>query len=149
MSVGYSAFTLKSSGLLDRLRTNVVIKSSVCAHPDNVRQWKALWDTGASHSCIDKRIAKALGLIPLGNKNISTANGVVTVNTHLVDITLPNELTMRNILVTSANLGEDIDLLIGMDIICRGDFSITNYEGKTTFSFRIPSMEKVDFCIEK
>ena len=37
------------------------------------------------------------------------------------------------------------DVLIGMDIITLGDFSITNVNGKTVFSFRIPSTETVDY----
>ena len=41
-----------------------------------------------------------------------------------------------------------IDCLLGMDIISLGDFSITNFEGKTWLSFRIPSQHKVDF-VEK
>lgn len=35
-----------------------------------------------------------------------------------------------------------------MDIITYGDFSITNYNGRTTFSFRIPSVNEVDFVSE-
>ena len=34
---------------------------------------------------------------------------------------------------------EDIDVLIGMDVIVFGDFLITNKDGKTTFQFRTPS----------
>lgn len=37
------------------------------------------------------------------------------------------------------------DVLIGMDIITLGDCSITNVNGKTVFSFRIPSTETVDY----
>ena len=36
-------------------------------------------------------------------------------------------------------------MLIGMDVINAGDFAITNKDGKTVFSFRIPSMERIDF----
>jgi preprotein translocase subunit SecA len=36
-------------------------------------------------------------------------------------------------------------MLIGMDIIARGDFAVTNYDGKTVFSFRMPSVEQIDF----
>lgn len=32
-----------------------------------------------------------------------------------------------------------------MDIISKGDFAITNVDGKTVFSFRIPSVETIDF----
>ena len=39
---------------------------------------------------------------------------------------------------------EDIDVLIGMDIIVFGDFLITNKDGKTTFQFRTPSEGEVE-----
>jgi hypothetical protein len=39
-------------------------------------------------------------------------------------------------------------MLIGMDVINYGDFAISNYNGKTTFSFRMPSLMKIDFCKE-
>ena len=41
-----------------------------------------------------------------------------------------------------------IDVLIGMDIINRGDFAVSNRNGKTMFSFRIPSMSDFDFQSE-
>jgi hypothetical protein len=37
------------------------------------------------------------------------------------------------------------DVLIGMDIISRGDFALTHKEGKTVFSFRYPSLATIDF----
>ncbi len=40
---------------------------------------------------------------------------------------------------------DSVDVLIGMDVIGLGDFSITNKDGKTTFSFREPSMEEIDY----
>ena len=39
----------------------------------------------------------------------------------------------------------NFDVLIGMDIIGSGDFAITNHKGKTVFSFRIPSIGRIDF----
>jgi hypothetical protein len=42
-------------------------------------------------------------------------------------------------------LVRDVDLLIGMDIIQLGDFSISNGAGKTLFTFAMPSFEdKID-----
>lgn len=32
-----------------------------------------------------------------------------------------------------------------MDIISKGDFAIPNYNGKTQFSFRLPSQNDVDY----
>jgi hypothetical protein len=39
----------------------------------------------------------------------------------------------------------DADVLIGMDIIGEGDFAVTHQDGKTTFSFRVPSLKTIDF----
>jgi hypothetical protein len=32
-----------------------------------------------------------------------------------------------------------------MDIMTQGDMAITNKDNMTTFSFRVPSLEKIDF----
>ena len=40
------------------------------------------------------------------------------------------------------------EILIGMDIIGTGDFAVSNYDNKTTFSFRWPSISKIDFVKE-
>jgi hypothetical protein len=55
-----------------------------------------------------------------------------------------NEVGFLYLRVTQAKI-KDADILIGMDIISAGDFVVTNYEGKTVFSFRIPSCECIDF----
>lgn len=148
---GFLAFTLKSPGILDMLRTDTTITSdhrdeSIAV--DSTKKWNGLWDTGATKSSVDQRVVSAMGLIPVGKGCISTANGTVIVNTYLVNLTLPNHVTVQNILVTGADLGTDVDVLIGMDIIRHGDFSITNTNGATTFSFRIPSITEIDYVRE-
>lgn len=144
----FLAFTLKSNGILDMLKTDTLINSNIRDKSKNIdasKKWRGLWDTGASKSSIDKRVADELGLIPVGKGTISTANGVVAVNTYFVNLTLPNHVTVNDVLVTGADLGTDIDVLIGMDIIRHGDFSITNTNSATTFSFRIPSVAEIDY----
>lgn len=146
----FLAFTLKSNGTLNMLKTDTLVLSNIRdnSKPYIPRMWCGLWDTGASKSSITQRIVDDLNLIPVGNTNISTANGIVTVNTYFVDFGLPNGVTVGNVLVSCADLGEDIDVLIGMDIIKYGDFSITNVDFKTTFSFRTPSMQEIDYVKE-
>lgn len=39
-------------------------------------------------------------------------------------------------------------VIIGMNIITLGDLAITNYQGTTTFSFRMPSQGWIDFEAE-
>lgn len=146
----FSAFTLKSSGILNMLQTDALILSKF-RNPENPytpKMWRGLWDTGASRSSITQRIVDDLSLIPIGKNNVSTANGIVPVNTYFVDIGLPNGVTVQNVLVTCCDLGQDIDILIGMDIIRHGDFSITNVNNKTTFSFRTPSIKEIDYVKE-
>lgn len=146
----YSAFTLKSNAILNMLTTDTLILSKYRNNDEayTPKMWKGLWDTGASRSSITQRIVDDLALIPIGQTNVSTANGIVPVNTYLVDIGLPNGVTIRNVTSSCCDLGEDIDILIGMDIIKHGDFSITNVNGKTTFSFRTPSIQEIDYVKE-
>ena len=147
----YLAFTLKSNnGFLNMLKTETLVLSTIRdqTKPFTPKMWCGLWDTGASRSSITQRIVDDLSLIPVGNTNISTANGVVTVNTYFIDVGLPNGVTVRNVLVSCSNLGDDIDVLIGMDIIRHGDFAITNTNNRTTFSFRTPSIQEIDYVQE-
>ena len=147
----FSAFTLRANGILDMLKTETLINSNIRDKNKSIdinKKWRGLWDTGASKSYVDKRVEVELGLIPVGKGTISTANGVVSVNTYFVNLTLPNRVTVRDVLVTCADLGNDIDVLIGMDIIRHGDFSITNTNRSTTFSFRIPSITEIDYVKE-
>ena len=146
----FRAFTLKSNGIMNMLKTDALVLSEIRDKTKSYtpKMWRGLWDTGASKSSINKRIVDDLSLIPVGNINISTANGVVPVNTYFVDVGLPNGVTIKNVLVSCADLGDDIDILIGMDIIRHGDFSVTNVNNKTTFSFRTPSIQEIDYVKE-
>jgi hypothetical protein len=60
---------------------------------------------------------------------------------------LPNSVGFVNLEVTLGQL-YGADVLLGMDIITSGDFSITNVGGRTVFSFRVPSITAVDFVKE-
>lgn len=42
----------------------------------------------------------------------------------------------------------DFGAIIGMDLIGLGDFAITNRSGKTWMSFRVPSIEAIDYVQE-
>jgi hypothetical protein len=65
----------------------------------------------------------------------------------LVDIGLPNGVRASNIRVTDGDIF-GCDVLIGMDIIGAGDFSITNVNGITVMSFRLPSIKEIDYVEE-
>lgn len=147
----YLAFTLKENMVVDRLETPVLLDSrirdcSIAVDPN--KKWRGVWDTGAKTSSVHKRIVNALGLYAVNDWTMQTANGIAIVSTYFVDITLPNNVMVSNILVSASDLGDETDVLIGMDIISQGDFSISNVNGSTTFSFRIPSVKEIDYVKE-
>lgn len=105
---------------------------------------QCLWDTGASSSCISKNLADRLGLAQTGIAQSFTAAGPTQTKTYVVNIGLPNNVQISMVQVSEAVLN-GFDVLIGMDIITLGDFSITNVGGRTIFSFRVPSTETIDY----
>lgn len=152
------AFTTRYNGLTRVIFTEVGVCQPVTPEEAKTQKVKidkyiAIWDTGATHSAITKKIADSLGLKPTGVREIRHANGKSAKNTYLVNIILPNGLTVGNVRVTEVDLIPDDNitdekqpqLLIGMDIIGMGDFAITKSGGKTTVSFRVPSLEEIDF----
>lgn len=83
---------------------------------------------------------------PTGMINVQTPSGMGTMNKYMVNLTLNNEVTILNLPVMDSEIGnQGIDVLIGMDIISMGDFAVSNFDGKTQFTFRIPSQEHVEY----
>ena len=104
----------------------------------------AIWDTGATGTVISQKIVRECGLKPIGLVKVYTANDERLSQVYLVSIFLPNHVLFPQLRVTEGTI-LDADVLIGMDIITRGDFAVTNSDGRTTFSFRWPSVERIDF----
>ena len=96
-----------------------------------------------------KSVVDACDLTQISFTKIRHAQGVAdNVPVFLTNITLPNGVRIEGIPVSQVDLGEDIDVLIGMDIITMGDFAVTSPGGKTKFSFRYPSLADIDFVKE-
>ncbi len=125
--------------------TSVPPRFDELTHPELV----ALWDTGATNSVITTKVVEELGLAPSGMANVSGILGSGMQNTYLVSIYLPSSVSFREVNVTECpSITGGYDVIIGMDIITTGDFSVTNVNGKTTFSFRYPSIKEIDFVAE-
>ena len=107
-------------------------------------EFTAIWDTGATNSVITQKVIDQCGLKATGMTVVHTAQGSTTTETFLVGIFLPNKVVLNEVRV-SKGIFRDADVLIGMDIISHGDFAVTNKDGKTVFSFRMPSTECIDF----
>lgn len=135
------AFTFKYNGQADRIITRATV-----VYGGSELEVLALWDTGATRSVIAHEVAMQMGLASEGKVEIATPSGAAIVDTFLAGIKLPNGVSFDNVLVADSKIGaQNIGLLIGMDIIGLGDFSITHGNGDTTFSFRYPSSAVVDY----
>lgn len=117
--------------------------------PENLgaKKFVAIWDTGATGTVINQKVINECGLKPIGIAEVSTANEKRLSSVYLVSIFLPNRVSFPQLRVTEGTISE-ADVLIGMDIITRGDFAVTNSDGRTTFSYRWPSANRIDFVEE-
>lgn len=105
----------------------------------------ALWDTGASATVITQSVVDAIGLLPVSKTKVNTASeSDVITDVYLIDFFLKADVLIGGLFVTRGKL-TGIDCLIGMDIIGLGDFSITNFQGKTCMTFGLPSAHEVDY----
>jgi hypothetical protein len=149
----YFAFTLKSNGIPKEIISEIGISIPTNINIGTITgpklEFKALWDTGATNSVITKETAKKLGLKPVTFTTVHHGGGNSVENVYNVSIFLPNHLVVPLVRVTECTeTAGRFDAIIGMDIITAGDFSISHVGGKSTFTFRMPSVKEVDFIKE-
>ena len=136
------SFTGRSNSIAYELPSNVYVESPI---DKNAVEAKAIWDTGASCSLITPEIAAKLNLKPISKTMMSTpSDKSVPSNVYLINIHLPNNVIIEYIQALEGTPC-GCDMLIGMDVITMGDFAVTNYNGRTMFSFRTPSIAEIDF----
>ena len=139
--VTYKAFTVDYHQRSNKLKTAISISNGSSSITGT-----ALWDTGATISCVSEVVAQQLNLVPTGMMNIQTPSSTKAVKTYLVNVGLPNHLNVNDVQVCETDIGKQgIEMLIGMDIITLGDFSVSNFNNNTVFTFRFPSKEKIDY----
>ncbi|MBU1092439.1 retropepsin-like domain-containing protein [Patescibacteria group bacterium] len=149
------AFTIRYNGLTRVLMTEVGVSIPFLGTPDQtqkivVEKYQGIWDTGATGSVVTKRVVDKLGLKPIGAQKVYHAGGESVSSVYLVNIALPSNVMVQGVKVTEGDLPPKggADLLIGMDIIGLGDFSVSHVGGKSTMSFRMPSCRETDYIGE-
>lgn len=152
--MGIAAFTSRYKGLSNVLINEVGVIDPVQARlsgqnepSTKIRKYKAIWDTGATNSVITSKIIEDLNLKPIGVVKVCTPNKESYENAYIVDFWLPNNICIRGLKVTEGIM-PNADILTGMDVMILGDFTVSNYQGNTTFSFRCPSMNETDYVKE-
>lgn len=142
---GVSFTTTYNNGLSNVLKNKVKIRDTLIPNlAEGPKEWVALWDTGATNSVITNKVVSSLGLKPVSLGKAYTPQGEYTAYKYYIDLTLPNGVTINKLIVMEGT-PFGCDILIGMDVIGRGDFAVSNHQGITSFSFRMPSLSKIDF----
>ena len=144
------SFTIRYPRITSKIITEVGIYESFPEESTSVPwkpQYRALWDTGATKTCVSKKLARALKLKTVGYEFVHSASGLGQEPSPIyhVGVTLPNRVAIKELKVILTDLPDDFDVLIGMDIIGRGDMAISNNGGKTVFTFQTPSSGPIDF----
>jgi len=111
---------------------------------------EALWDTGATVTCVKPELFNRLKLCLYDVTNymkLSGIGGEVKANFTFMNLFFSPAFEIKYCPVFVVDFPGDADILIGMDIIRKGDFAVCNDDNKTSFSFVIPSFSgRIDFA---
>ena len=141
------AFTINYGQIVESVVTECIVSNVDVG--DNSKQSNgerilAIWDSGATSSIITRNIIDKLKLQPVGVCQVAGIHGTEYEYTYYVDLMVPGEMTFKTLEVTEGDL-EDVDVLIGMDVISQGDFCISNGNNETIVAFRSPAGEPIIF----
>lgn len=132
-----SMITDRYSGIANRLTTSLCIRECM-DDAERFRIEHALWDTGASSSCISERMARKLGLRPVDTGIGISSIGQQDILYYIVDVCLSDDIIFKNMKIACFPLeNHNVDFIIGMDIIAKGNLMIRNNNGKTEVEFSI------------
>jgi hypothetical protein len=147
--VQYSAMTARADGIPPDIRSPVKVRLPL-PFPADSHDWvatEALWDTGATNSVISNDFAARLKLPVVSKATTIGIHGPKEVDVFMIDILLMDRVNFQGWLVSSGDTGPTTpDMIIGMDIITKGDFTFMNGPDGYVFSFIVPSLlEPTDF----
>lgn len=142
--IGRSFITTYNNGYSNVLKNKVGILPNPSVISPSENKWLAIWDTGATSTVITKKVVEELNLKPVSIGHARTPQGEYDAYTYYIDLFLPNGVRFPQLLVMEGQPAE-CDILIGMDVIGKGDFAVSNFDGKTSFTYRYPSCCRIDF----
>ena len=97
------------------------------------------------NNMVTEQVVDDLGLRVEGYTRVLHVGGIEeSVPQFRINLAVFTDLHFPGVEVVSGKLA-GCDVIVGMDIINQGDFAVSNRNGATTFSFRIPSVEDFDF----
>jgi predicted aspartyl protease len=142
--IEHRAFTIVYEGIADEISTPVQLEPVYTTDKSLLGvqiEIEALWDTGATMTCIKPSLRDRLKLRQselVESLTMSGIGGEVEADGTLVSIWLAPNFMLELCPVYIIDFPGKEELLIGMDIISMGDFVVCNTDNKTSFSFVIP-----------
>lgn len=132
-----------SSALTYHATGRMLLSPIIICYGGYIREYTALWDTGASESAVSERVVSEMQMKSVGADIINTAGGRCLCNKYNVNMVLET-INLRNFIIYGFT-DLKFDVLIGMDIIENGDFTISGTPDDRCFSFRVPSVGIIDY----
>lgn len=102
------------------------VKASNNEDMEGGKEFDCLWDTGATATLISKKVINALKLEKKGTSKISTIHGEENSDVYEILLLLPKHKKPLKVTVASFDKRDGFDILIGMDIIQHGKFTLNN-----------------------
>lgn len=115
-------FTNKIRYRYDNPRSTISICEYKAEHANIGGGFNVIWDTGATNTVISKQVVRDLKLKPISTTKLRVVNDIIICNVYKIVLNISNEIS-KIVKATAADLG-NVDILIGMDVIGDGDFSI-------------------------
>lgn len=112
--------------------------------PTSQNCFEAVWDTGATNTCISPHLANTMKLKSIGETSIEGFTGFSNSLLFKSDLLLPNNIVFRDHLFFGSGLGS-VDMLLGMDVISKCNSSIISKENGIDFSFEIPIIKNNEY----
>jgi len=146
----YRAFTAQYEAVVKNLLTPANVSSEFVEdkkHNMLPVSITAIWDTGATRTCIKPWLKDRLNLRLFDTQTrLAGVGGEISTQVALVNIRFKCDVEVNVCPVCVADFPGFADILIGMDIISMGDFAVCNTDKRTSFSFIIPSFHsRTDF----
>lgn len=104
----------------------------------NNTEANAIIDTGATTSAVSSKLAASIKLLERGTIVVTGVHSKTIATKYTADIQFPNEICFHDTNLIEINPIGSFDVLIGMDILSQGNFSVSIAEGKVHFSYKTP-----------
>lgn len=96
----------------------------------------AMIDTGAANSVMAQDLAAQLGLQPIGTVTITTPSSVnVPCLEYVVRLVFPNNTTIETAIIAAPMQGQNVQCLIGREVLAHAVFVYTGFTNTFTLSF--------------